>query len=198
MSTPRPLSGDQLSDLLRLTKEADSVELKASVPDSSQRSAVRALGLDPLVAQVRQVYFFDTPDLRLDASGLIVRARRVAGEVPIRKLFSKRQRALFAELAPDDVTLDDLSILGPIFVLKFKWPPEGYDRKLVVELWLYPDDYRILELSTKCAPGEAFQVAAETRAFLAARGVDLHAEQAPKTRRALDFFSQRLLEASPA
>jgi hypothetical protein len=122
----------------------------------------------------------------------------VAGEVPIRKLFSKRQRALFAEMAPEDVTLDDLSVLGPIFVLKFKWPPEGYDRKLVVELWLYPDDYRILELSTKCVPGEAFQVAAETRAFLAARGVDLHAEQAPKTRRALDFFSQRLLEASPA
>ena len=43
---------------------------------------------------------------------------------------------------------------------------EGLDRKLVAELWLYPDGSRILELSTKCAPAEAFQVAAETRAFL--------------------------------
>ena len=46
-------------------------------------------------------------------------------------------------------------------------------RKLVAELWLYPDNSMILELSTKCAPSEAFQVAAETRAFLAQHGVDL-------------------------
>jgi hypothetical protein len=43
----------------------------------------------------------------------------------------------------------------------------------VAELWFYPDGPRILELSTKCLPGEGFQVAAETKAFLAARGVDL-------------------------
>ena len=36
-------------------------------------------------------------------------------------------------------------------------------------MWLYPDGSRILELSTKCAPAEAFQVAAETRAFLPRR-----------------------------
>ena len=29
---------------------------------------------------------------------------------------------------------------------------EGFARKMVVELWLYPDGARILELSTKCAP----------------------------------------------
>ena len=44
---------------------------------------------------------------------------------------------------------------------------------MVVELWLYPDGSRILELSTKCAPAEAFNVAAETRAYLAGRGVVL-------------------------
>ena len=42
--------------------------------------------------------------------------------------------------------------------------PRDYARKLVAELWLYPETRRILELSTKCAPAEAFQVAAETRA----------------------------------
>ena len=58
-------------------------------------------------------------------------------------------------------------------------------------MWLYPDGSRILELSTKCAPGEAFEVAAETRAFLASKGVDLDTEQQTKTRTALEFFSQQ-------
>jgi hypothetical protein len=43
MTAPPPLTGDQLSDLLRLTKVADSVELKAGVPDSAQRPPLRAL-----------------------------------------------------------------------------------------------------------------------------------------------------------
>jgi len=61
------------------------------------------------------------------------------------------------------IALDDLSILRPIFVLKLKFAPEGYARRLVAELWLSPDNSMILELSTTCAPSEAFQVAAETK-----------------------------------
>jgi hypothetical protein len=57
-------------------------------------------------------------------------------------------------------------------------------------MWLYPDGSRILELPTKCLPTEAFQVAAETRAFLTSKGVDLDTEQQTKTRTALEFFSQ--------
>ena len=68
----------------------------------------------------------------------------------------------------------------------------GLNRDLVVELWLYPDGSRILELSTKCAPGEAFQVAAEARAFLGERGIDPGGEQQTKTRTALEFFSADL------
>jgi hypothetical protein len=74
--------------------------------------------------------------------------------------------------------------------LKLKFSPEGYDRRLVAEMWLYPDNTRILELSTKCAPGEAFQVAAETRAFLLGLGLDLSGEQQTKTRTALEFFAK--------
>jgi hypothetical protein len=107
----------------------------------------------------------------------------VFGDKPVRNLFSKEQRSLYATHAPDGLKIDDLSILGPIFVLKLKFAPEGYNRKLVGELWLYPDNSMILELSTKCAPSEAFQVAAETRAFLTQRGVDLTGEQETKTRR---------------
>ena len=77
-------------------------------------------------------------------------------------------------------------------MLKLKFSPEGYDRRLVAELWNYPDASRVLELSTKCAPSEAFEVAAETRAFLSTRGVDLSGEQEPKTRKALEFFSKEL------
>ena len=64
-------------------------------------------------------------------------------------------------------------------------------------MWLYPDGSRILELSTKCAPTEAFQVAAETRAFLTSKGVDLDTEQQTKTRTALEYFS-RHVEAAGA
>ena len=69
-----PLSDEQLAELLALAKESDSVELKLTVPDSDQRSAITALELDPLEAQVRQVFFFDTPDLALNQQGVVVRA----------------------------------------------------------------------------------------------------------------------------
>jgi hypothetical protein len=111
---------------------------------------------------------------------------------PLRKLFSKEQRSFFGTHAPEGVALNDLSILGPLFVLKLKYTPEGFGRALVGEMWLYPDGSRVLELSTKCAPREAFQVAAETRAFLAGHGVDLSGEQQTKTRKALEFFSKSL------
>jgi hypothetical protein len=258
MSPPavRPLIGERLEELLALMQGADSAELKVTIPDAGRRSAVAALEMDPLQAQIRQVFFFDTPDLALDAAGVVVRARRVqgrdddtvvklrpvvpgalppeqrrspgfvvevdampggfvcsasfkgtaragrvqevvAGERPLRKLFSKEQRAFFAAHAPDGVALDALSVLGPINVLKLKFAPAGLDRKVVAELWLYPDGSRILELSTKCAPAEALGVAVQTRAFLTDRGVDLGGRQQTKTRAALRFFA-RELSADPA
>jgi hypothetical protein len=119
----------------------------------------------------------------------------VTGKQPFRQLFSKEQRQLFAENAPEGSALDDLTLLGPVFVLKLKSSPEGFDRRLVTELWLYPDGSRILELSTKCEPSEAFQVAAEARAYLSSRGIDLGSDQQTKTRTALDYFSQQLKTA---
>jgi hypothetical protein len=250
--TTRPVLSDaQLGEMLSLMRGADSMELKLTIPELHQRSALKALGIDPLDAQIRQVYFFDTPDLALQRTGLAVRARRVqrkgddtvvklrpvvpgqlpedlrespdfnvevdampggfvcsgsfkgvvrqggvaeamAGDRPIRKLFSKAQRDFYAANAPEGVALDDLAILGPIFVLKAKWTPAGYDRKLVAEMWLYPDNSHILELSTRCTTDQAFQVAAEARAFLADRGVELSGEQQTKTKTALEFFTREL------
>jgi hypothetical protein len=110
---------------------------------------------------------------------------------PVRKLFSKEQRAFFAAHV-DGIDLDDLSILGPIFVLKLRFAPEGLGRRLVAEMWIYPDGSRILELSTRCETTEAFQAAAELRAFLGTRGIELSGEQETKTRKALAYFAQSL------
>jgi hypothetical protein len=245
---PSPFSGEELTKLLALIREADSVELKLTVPETDQRSAATALGLDPLQAQIRQIYFFDTPELALDKQGVVVRARRiqgrpgdsavklrpvvpgelpaklrrsgsfrvevdalpggyvcsaalkgalrptdvpraVAGELPLRKLFSKEQRAFYAAHVEGGPALDDLTTLGPIFVLKLRVTPVELNRRLVAEMWLYPDGSRILELSTRCETGEAFQVAAELGAFLTSRGIDLSGEQETKTRKALDYFA---------
>jgi len=113
------------------------------------------------------------------------------GTAPLRKLYSKEQRAFFADHAPAGIGFEDLKLLGPIFVLKIKAAPQGYARKMVVEMWLYPDGTRILELSTKCRPSEAFQVAAETRAFLTERDIEIGGAQTTKTRKALEFFSKQ-------
>ena len=113
----------------------------------------------------------------------------LAGRSPQRKLFSKQQRAFFAAHAPDSLGLDDLSILGPIYVLKLRYTPAELGRKLVAELWFYPDGSRVLELSTRCRTTEAFQVAAETRAYLAGHGVEVSGEQQMKTRKALELFA---------
>ena len=57
---------------------------------------------------------------------------------------------------------------------------------------MYPDNSMILELSTKCAPSEAFQKAAELKAFLTQHEIDLTGEQETKTKKALEFYSKRL------
>jgi hypothetical protein len=250
------LSDEQLVEVLELVKDADSVELKLTVPESRHRGTIAALDMDPLEAQIRQVYFFDTPDLALNAAGVVLRARRIQGKAsdsvvklrpvvpaelpedlraspslvvevdampggfvcsatlkeklgpkqvratilggkPLRKLFSKEQRRFLAANAPEGIELEELSVLGPIFVLKLKWMNQDFGRPLVAELWLYPDGSRILELSTKCPPTEIMQVAAEARAFLSSNGVDLSGEQQTKTKTALEFFASEL-KASPA
>ena len=79
-STPVALSDEQIAEMLDLLKDSDSVELKLTVPEHDQRSTAVALGLDPLDAQIRQVFFFDTPELALDKQGVVVRASPDPGQ----------------------------------------------------------------------------------------------------------------------
>jgi hypothetical protein len=64
---------------------------------------------------------------------------------------------------------------------------------MVAEAWLFPDSTMTLELSTKTLPAQAFQAAAEARAFLVAKGISATAGQETKTKRALRVFSKRLV-----
>ena len=82
--------------------------------------------------------------------------------------------------------------------MKLKFTPGDFGRRMVAELWFYPNGSRILELSTKCAPAEAFDVAAETKNFLTEHGVDLAGEQQTKTKTALDYFADQLQAAAPS
>lgn len=75
--TAPTLSPEQLAEVLPLLRGSDSVELKVTVPNADRRSVIGRLGLDVMRAEIRQVVFFDTPDLRLDAQGLVLRARRI-------------------------------------------------------------------------------------------------------------------------
>jgi len=247
----RTLNDKQVEELFGLMKQSDSIELKMTVADSAIRSTADALGMDPLEGEIRQVVFFDTPELTLSKAGVVVRARRmqggggdtviklrpvnpetlspevrgsasvkvevdtmpkgfvcsasmrgkttaddvravILGTMKTRDLFTKDQRAFYKANAPDGLTLSQLAVLGPINLMKLEFNPGGLKRKFVAELWMYPDGARILELSTKASPGNAFEVAAETRSYLKKKGLDLTADQQPKTNRALQHFTELL------
>jgi len=63
----------------RITSGADSIEIKATIPQRQINGALKRYKLTPRNDDERLVYFFDTPDLRLLNAGIIVRARRVIG-----------------------------------------------------------------------------------------------------------------------
>lgn len=242
------LSREQIDEVMKLLKDVNSVELKLVAPANTHRATIGKLGLDPIEAEVRQVYFFDTPNLDLNKAGVVVRARRVAGgagdtvvklrpvdpaqigkelrrsesfktevdvvpggyvcsgsfkgrctaqevrdavsgKMPLDRLFSKEQRAFFRTHAPKGIEIRSLATFGPTFVLKVRVWVKQLDRRLVVELWLFPDGSRNLEISTKAMPSETFQVTAELKAFLAEAGIELTGNQQTKTRAAMEFFA---------
>ena len=193
-------------------------------PTADQRATIQALGLDPLDAQIRQVYFFDTPDLALNSRcrrprpARAGRGRRHGGQAAAgrprpssrpscarrRASASRSTRCRAASSArprsracstPASVTRSLVAsgrsqavhqgaagastprtrrraslsticaVLGPIFVLKLKGRPRATTAagRRAVALPRRFADPRALD---QVPAGEAFQVAAETRAFL--------------------------------
>jgi len=250
-----PLVGEELAQVMSLARSADSVELKLTIPEDSHRSTLAALGIDPLNAQIRQVFFLDTPDLALDSAGVVARVRRIQGrdadsvvklrpvvptDIPeglrsspqltvevdampggyvcsaslkakvrpnavlksvsgakaLSRLFSSEQLDFLADHAPAGIRVDDLAVLGPIFVLKLKLSAKAFPQRITVEMWLYPDGARILELSAKAEPHHAIEVATDLRRYLEGRGIDTTGPQQTKTRAALDFYAAELRAAT--
>jgi hypothetical protein len=165
----------------------------ADLPKELRKSPLFKVELDVLPGGIGVV----SGSFKGVSDGLKIR-EAVAGKRPISKLFSKEQRAFFRDHAPASVDLDRLIPLGPTFILKATFRPAEFGRNIIAELWLYQDGSRILELSTKCLPNEAFQVAAEARVYLSEHGVALGGQQATKTRTALEYFSKQLAAAGAA
>jgi hypothetical protein len=241
------LSRDQISAVMKILKDVDSVEIKLVAPIHTHRATIAKIGVDPIETEVRQVYFFDTPSLDLNKAGVVVRARRIQGgagdtvvklrpvdpaeidtelrrsesfkteidvvpggfvcsgsfkgrctaqeakdavdgKMPLDSLFSKEQRAFYRKHAPKGIALRSLVTYGPTFVLKARKWLKQLDRRLVVEMWLFPDGSRNLEISMKCAPSEAFQVAHDAKEYFKNIGIELSANQQTKTRAAMQFF----------
>jgi hypothetical protein len=238
----------ELLEMLERLAEVPSVELKMNVP-ADQRMALSGLHLDAMQGRLREVLFFDTPDLTLFRHGVVVRARRtqgaeddtvvklrpaapealspavrasknlklemdvtrgayvvsaslkgsrrtgavrdaVSGGRPLERLFTKEQRSFFAEHAPAGVDWGGLVPLGPVLVVVLKFVPEGLPRRSTIELWHYPGQVPLVELSTKATPQNVLQVFAEGMRVVRAHGLTASGAQEPKTRRALEFFAR--------
>ena len=72
------MNREELLEMLDRLVEVPSVELKMNVP-ADQRMALSGLHLDAMEGRLREVYFFDTPELALYRHGVVVRARRTQG-----------------------------------------------------------------------------------------------------------------------
>ena len=249
------ISKAELDNIRALTEGADSVELKLTVPESEQRSAMAALGLDPIAAEIRQVYFFDTPDLALDRAGVVVRARRCAGrghdsvvklrpatpeqfsaklrrspsfgvevdampggyvcsasmkgtlgksdahsyitgEKPLRKLFSKDQRAFYEEHAPAGHRASTTSASSA----RSSCSSRSSRPRAWIAAWSRRSGCtRMTRASSSSRPSvrppRCSRSPRERRAYLTAHGITLTGEQQTKTRKALEFFSAHMQQA---
>src|SRR3954454_3667129 len=67
-----------LREILEKLADVGTVELKMNVPPD-QRMGLRKLSIDALKGKIREVVFFDTPDLTLFNAGVAIRGRRTQG-----------------------------------------------------------------------------------------------------------------------
>ena len=58
----------------------DAVEIKLTIRPDQELLAERAMAVEEDEADVRLVYFFDTPDLDLFKAGVVLRAKLVKGD----------------------------------------------------------------------------------------------------------------------
>ncbi len=112
-----------------------------------------------------------------------------AGDREIRKLFSAEQERLVVEHAPTSITWQDLQILGPVEVRKWKIDPKGFGEDVVAEEWTLPDGSDLIELSIKIEPERANDASETFMGFLEDNGFTTEGDQQTKTRATLTYFT---------
>ena len=111
------------------------------------------------------------------------------GTRPLRKLFSDEQERLIIEHAPRTIAWEELTVLGPVQVRKWKVEPEDFEDEIVAEEWTLPDGSDLIELSIKVPPSRARERTDAFMAFLETHGFDTQGDQQTKTKAALGFFT---------
>lgn len=174
----RKVSGDD---------DDSTVKLRPVDPAAIDRSWIETDGFEIEMDRVGEKEVISAKLGSVQATGEIDEA--VAGDRPLRKLFSPDQERLIESFGPDHVDWDDLVAMGPIAVSKWKVEWEGFDHEVVVERWLLPDNSDLVELSTKVPPAEASTAAQEFLDLLTSFGLEVDGDQQTKTRGALTFFT---------
>lgn len=228
---------------------SDAVEIKITVRPDQELRAERALKVNEDTADVRIIYFYDTPELDLFRSSVAIRARLVKGdednstvkfrgadpelispawrrmegfklesdwvgdhvvcsaslsapqkrdeisevadgERVIDKLFNKDQERFLREVCGLTVDFNQLCVMGPIRVLRWKLNHEGFPHTLTIEEWRLPNGDDLVEVSIKVPPAQAPQAREAFDRHLVSLGLDPMGAQETKTRTALEYFAK--------
>lgn len=243
-----PGKGDSLSDLLGAPAATDETELKLFIAPSEQGKALAALGLSMQDAEQRWVSFYDTADLALYQSGLILRSRVKDGKTDdstvklrpmdpavvdaawfamddfkcetdrsvfsavvscslsadqdeyeiedvadgdrsVDKLFSKEQEIFISTYASVPVDWDQLVVMGPVDVKRWKIKQPDLAEKLTVERWELPDGTVLLEASTTVPSADAAAQWLELLSLMIDQGIDPTYPGSSKTRMVMDYYA---------
>lgn len=227
----------------------DAVEIKVTIRPDQELRAERALQVNEDTADLRMIYFYDTPNLDLFEAGIALRARLIKGDddnstvkfrsaslrtlAPewyrhegfkleadmvgervvysasltclqrrdeidevaqgkrsIDKLYSRDQERFLKTFYAGPLGFDQLCVMGPIRVLRWKLEHKGFPHELTVEEWRLPDGDDLVEVSIKVPPAEAQQAQREFDDHLRSLNLDPQGAQETKTRTALEYFAK--------
>lgn len=228
----------------------DAVEIKVTIRPDQELRAERAMQVDEDTADIRLIYFYDTPNLDLFEAGIALRARLIKGDDdnstvkfrsssqrviapewyrhegfkleadmvgervvysasltclqqrneidevaegarPICKLYSNDQERFLKAFYDGPVGFDQLCVMGPIRVLRWKLEHKGFPHELTVEEWRLPDGDDLVEVSIKTPPEDARGAQQAFDDHLRSLGLDPQGAQETKTRTALEYFAKR-------
>jgi len=116
------------------------------------------------------------------------------GKRSIDKLFSGDQERFLSEFYKGRIDFENLRVMGPIRVLRWKPRHETFAREVTLEEWRLPNGEELVEVSVKASPDEAHQAQKEFDKHLRGLGLDPKGAQGTKTHNALKYFAKTLKE----